>query len=97
MLFQVSVLMHIDDLSGVELLRPGSDPSINGPLRFITVPFGSSNSIKFPLRINELGEVPIRVFAFASDISAADGIERKVYVRVRILLYFLMYLNIKLI
>ena len=79
------MLIHIDGLTGIELLRPGSDPSINGPLRQVVVPAGGSSSVKFPLRINALDEVPIRVFAFASDASLGDAVERKVFVRVSLL------------
>jgi len=76
------VQIHIHGLLEVELLRPGSDPSINGPLRHVIVPTGSSTSVKFPLRINALDEVPIRVSAVAADGSVADAIERKVFVKV---------------
>ena len=79
------MLIHIDGLTGIELLRPGSDPSINGPLRQVVAPAGGSTSVKFPLRINALDEVPIKVFAFASDASLGDAVERKVFVRVSLL------------
>ena len=69
----------LEELTEVELLRPGPDLSINGPVRRAMVPAGSSISVKFPLRINALGEVPIRVFAFTDDGSIGDAIERKVF------------------
>ena len=81
----MSVTLDVDDTHlnhGVELLRPGADPSINGINRHILIPAGGSVSVKYPLRINVLGEVPIRVYASTIDGTAADAIERKVFVRV---------------
>ena len=81
----MSVTLDIDGTQlnhGVELLRPGADLSINGLNRQVLVPAGGSISVKYPLRINDLGEVPIRVHAFTIDGSAANAIERKVFVRV---------------
>ena len=65
----------------VTLLRPGNDKSINGHLRKVLIPSRGFATVKFPLRMDALGEVPIQIKASSLPL-AVDVAERRVYIKV---------------
>jgi len=71
---------HLGSSNKFELIIPGNDSVAAGPRRKITVPSNGAISVKFPIRVNTLGEVPITVSA-TSEL-ASDALTRVVYVRV---------------
>ena len=64
----------------VTLLRPGNDKSTNGRLRSVLIPSRGFATVKFPLRMDALGEVPIQIKA--SSPWAVDVAKRRVYIKV---------------
>jgi len=72
--------LQLGSINKFELIIPGNDSVAAGPSREITVPSNGAISVKFPIRANTLGEVPITVSA-TSEL-ASDALTRVVYVRV---------------
>jgi len=72
--------LDLNRFSGLELLD--SDDT-----RVVDVPAGGAFSIKFPIRISVLGEIPIRVTAISD--SARDSVIRTVFVKVRLKIMFI--------
>nr|CAB3229046.1 alpha-2-macroglobulin homolog precursor [Phallusia mammillata] len=75
----LTVELSLGQSTQYELLLPGDDPIAAGPIRNIFVPANGATSVKFPLRMLDLGDVPITVQAI-SEI-AGDALTRKVFVR----------------
>ena len=80
--FQIFIRISFPSQQNVTLLRPGGNSRLNAPIRMISVPAKGSVSVKYPLRIDELGEVPIQVIAFSLDQTLGDAVQRNVFVKV---------------
>ena len=69
----------------MELLLPGNASFEGaGKLRHIDVPAGGAVSIKYPIRVNNLGEIPIKVTATCPQ--AVDAVVRNIFVKVILLI-----------
>nr|NP_001027688.2 alpha-2-macroglobulin homologue precursor [Ciona intestinalis] len=76
---EVEAVLTLTESNKFVLLRPGNNSAAVGFSRRITVPASGSVSVKFPVRMETLGEIPITMTAI-SEI-ASDALTRKVFVQ----------------
>ncbi|CAK8680732.1 unnamed protein product [Clavelina lepadiformis] len=76
---ELQVQLKLAESDKFELLIPGDDVDVAGPDRLLTLPPDGAVSVKFPVRMTMLGEVPITVSAVSE--LAGDALTRNVYVR----------------
>ena len=71
-----------------ELIIPGENALDAGMSRLLRVPADGAISVYFPLRMAELGEVPVTVTALSA--LANDAVTRRVFVRVSDLFFIIL-------
>ena len=72
----------MSDSTQFELILPGDDAEAAGAVRQLQVPADGALSVYYPIRISDLGDVPVTVTAVSE--TAADAVTRRLFVRVSV-------------